>query len=720
MMILAELSFSLQGNILLLSLLIIIGIGLALLFYRYTLPPLPPRRRIILSTLRALTLSLILMLFFEPILHLIQRDEQPPIVAVLVDNSQSMTLNEGSESVRRFLKGEPFKSLSSPIDVRTYNFSSTLPKATLESPDSLKFNGETTNLSEVISQIRKRLVSENIQSVVLLSDGNFTVGKNPIYDAEALGIPVYAVGVGDTSEQKDLLVEKVVTNSIAYSETKVPVDVTIKSSGFGGENVEVSLLEGTNVVERKVVTLGNGTREYPVRLNFEPKEEGMSKFSVNVSELPGELTTKNNIQSFFVKVLKSKLRVLLLAGAPSPDVPAIRQALTEEQHFSVQARIQKNTSEFYEGQVTPSLFDSTDCFVLVGFPSLQTSSQLLQELRNSIEHTKKPILFINGKSTDYRKLEQLEPLLPFGWTNHSTMETLIFATVPERQKTNTLVRLEGTVSAETWQQMPPIYKMQTMFKLKPEAEMLAAARIQNIVLPEPLVATRNVNRMKSFAITGYGVWRWKLLADEHNEQSEFLPMLFVNAVRWLTTKDEGKNVRINPTKEMFTTSEPLEFTAQVYDEQLRPSDDAEVTVTLHKGNETKELSLTAIGNGLYEGASESIGEGDYTYDGTAVADGRTLGTDKGKFTVGQMNVEFLETKMNKQLLEQLAYRTNGKYYPLADAQRLADDMKTNEQFSSKEIVQTSEIELWNWYYLAGVIVLLLAVEWFMRKQSGMI
>ncbi|MBI3189245.1 MAG: VWA domain-containing protein, partial [Ignavibacteriales bacterium] len=614
-MILAELFFSLQGNLLVLSLLLLIGIGLAWLFYRYTLPPLPPRRRVILSTLRALTLSLILMLFFEPILHLIQRDEQPPIVAVLVDNSQSMTLNDGSESLRRFLKSEQFKSLSSPVEVRTYSFSSTLPKATLESPDSLRFNGETTNLSEVFSQIKKRLVSENIQSVVLVSDGNFTVGKNPIYDAEALGIPVYTVGVGDTIEQKDLLVEKVVTNNIAYAETKVPVDVTIKSSGFGGENVEVILREGTAVVDRKVITVENGTREYPVRLSIEPKEEGMMKYSVNVSELEGELTMKNNVQTFFVKVLKSKLRVLILAGAPSPDVPAIRQALTEEQHFNVQARIQKNGQEFYEGTVSRSLFDSADCFVLVGFPSKQSSSQLLQELRVSIEQAKKPVLFVNGKSTDEQKLTLIEPLLPFSWSNSSQMEALVFASVSEKQKANTLVRLEGTVSAETWQQMPPIYKTQTMFRIKPEAEILAAVRIQNIVLPEPLVATRNVNRMKSYAITGYGVWRWNLLADEQNEQSEFLQMLFVNAVRWLTTKDEGKNVRVSPTKEMFTTAEPIEFTAQVYDEQLRPADDAELTVTLQHGKETKELALSAIGNGLYEGASDSIGEGDYTYEG---------------------------------------------------------------------------------------------------------
>src|SRR5437867_815345 len=91
----AELSFSLQGNIFFLILLLIVGIGLAALFYRYTLPPLPTRRRIALSTLRALTLCFLLLLFFEPVLHLIKRDDQPPTIAILIDNSQSMTLSDG-------------------------------------------------------------------------------------------------------------------------------------------------------------------------------------------------------------------------------------------------------------------------------------------------------------------------------------------------------------------------------------------------------------------------------------------------------------------------------------------------------------------------------------------------------------------------------------------------------------------------------------------------
>src|SRR5207247_936962 len=99
--------------------------------------------------------------------------------------------------------------------------------------------------------------------------------------------------------------------------------------------------------------------------------------------------------SFFTKVLKSKLNILLFAGAPEPDVPAVRQALDEDGHFSVHAFVQKNPSEFYEGSLTRQSADSSDCIVLVGFPSQATSPGLLQQLGEIVAQQKKPLLFIN-------------------------------------------------------------------------------------------------------------------------------------------------------------------------------------------------------------------------------------------------------------------------------------------------------------------------------------
>lgn len=720
----ADILLSLQGSTFLAVLFLAVSTAGAFLFYRFTLPPLPTGRKILLSLLRAVSLSLLLLLLFEPILRIVHRDEQPPVVAVLIDDSQSMTIRDRSgirgETVRKWLSGRPLADLGDGIRTGYYSAASALTAMEGNTPDSLKFKGETTDLSKVFMQLKELRGKSNIQAAVLLTDGNYTIGKNPLYDAEALGIPVTTVGVGDTAEQKDILISRVVSNSIAFAGTRLPVDVTVKSSGYRGENVEVVIAEGQVVLDRRVILLQEGTREYPLEMFIEPKEEGTKKYTISVSSLPGELTEKNNTRSFFIKVLKNRLKVTLLAGAPGPDVSAVRQVLAEDQHFDVRELVQRSNGEFYGEKFTQSLLDSTDCFVLVGFPSTATGQVPVQLLKEAVQQSLKPILFINATTTDFTKLQALDPVLPFAWSYVNTNEMLVFPFIPERQKQNTLIALTGSGSADSWQQLPPVYKTQTIFRTKPEAEMLASVRIQNIVINEPLVLTRNINRQKTFAITGHGVWRWRLMAQGSGQTGEFLSLLLTNAVRWLTTKDEGKNVRIEATKETFTTAEPVEFTAQVYDDQFRPVDNAEVNIELRHGTETIDAQLTPIGSGLYEGTVEGAGEGDYTFTGKAAAGGKVYGEDKGRFSVGQMNVEFIETKMNRQLLEQIAYRTGGKYYDLGSGKDIARAIRSGANLTPREIILSSEIELWNWQYIVALLILLLGTEWFVRKRNGML
>ncbi len=723
-MIPASISLSFGGSLFVLILLVIVAVGGAILFYRYTLPPLPARLRIILSVLRSLSLVLILLILFEPILRLVRKDEQPPTVAVLIDNTQSMTIKDGSGDraaiMKQLLQKKQLGNVPSNVRAKFFTFSSKIQPTPSGSVDFLSFNGETTDLSTILAELKEQLQRENIQAITLVTDGNYTTGRNPLYEAELLGIPLYTVGIGDTNEQKDILVEKLITNNIAYAETRVPVDVTIKSSGYSGENVEVALADGSTIIDRKVVTLQPGTHGYPVKLFVEPKEEGTKKYIVSVSKLPGELTEKNNAHPFFMKILRSKLKVLLLAGAPNPDVPVVRQALIEDEHLSVRSLVQKNAGEFYEGRFNIAAVDSADCLVLIGFPSSATDGATIKQIWDVVDQKKKPILFINSKAISYTKLQIFEPILPFTWLNANTEEFLVFPSITERQKNHPLITLEGNTTADGWQQLPPIYKTQTIFHAKPESDVLAAVKLQNIVLAEPLVATRNINRQKSFAISGHGVWRWRLLAQGNSQTEKFFPLLMSNAVRWLTTKEEDKNVRITPVKETFTTAEPVEFTGQVYDDQLKPVSDAEVIVEISKEKENFHIALNAVGSGRYEGSLDGIGEGDYTFTAKATADSRLYGEDKGRFSVGQMNVEFLETRMNKPLLEQLAYRTGGKYYNVDEAGKTANDLGKDVKFSPKEIIQTNEIELWNWQYLAAAIILLLGIEWFMRKRSGML
>jgi hypothetical protein len=723
-MILAEISLSLRGSTLVAIALVIAGIIAAFAYYRFTLPPLPQGRRIVLSALRSVSLALLLVLLFEPIVRIVHRDEQPPRVAVLIDDTQSMTVKDKNGDraslVRQWLRDGRLKNLPGSVQTKYYTFTSKLHGGETSAPDSLAFAGETTDLSAVFSQLKDRLVKDNIQAGIIVTDGDYTVGKNPLYDAKSLGIPLYAVGVGDTNEQKDILVEKVVTNNVAFAETKVPVQATIRSSGFQGENVEVTVSEGKNVLDRKVVQLASGTKEYAVQLSVEPKEEGVKKYVVSVSNLPGELTERNNSQTVFMKVLRSKLRIVLVAGAPGPDVSAVRQALQEDGHFSIEAFVQKSANDFYEGRFSQSILDSADCLLFIGFPSAATSQSVLQQLKDVIDRAKKPLMFIASSTIDYNRLLVFQPYLPFLWSVLPPGEVQVFPSLADRYKNHPLITLEGSMTPEAWSQLPPINKNNTAYRAKPEAEMLCAVSYMNVVLPEPLIIIRNINHQRSFAVTGQNIWQWRLMAQGNAQTEKFFPMFISNAIRWLTTKEDAKNVRVAPLKQIFTTAEPVDFIAQVYDEQFQPMDNAEVNVEIHKGDESSQIALHAVGNGVYEGSAEGLGEGDYSYTGKANSGGRLYGEDGGRFSIGGVNVEFIETKMNKPFLEQLAFKTGAKYYDIAASGGLNDDLVRENRFQTKELVQASEIELWNWQYFLAVLVLLFAIEWFVRKLHGML
>jgi hypothetical protein len=312
----------------------------------------------------------------------------------------------------------------------------------------------------------------------------------------------------------------------------------------------------------------------------------------------------------------------------------------------------------------------------------------------------------------------LDSSLPFTINPGNSGEISVFVQVPEQERMHPLMNLNG--SPNLWDGMPPIYMTGMTFRAKPEAETLALAKVQGISLNEPLLLSRSVAGEKSVAILGYGIWRWKLLTQAVDPSKDVLQIFMSNSVRWLTTREESKPVRISSTKEAYSGGEPVQFSAQVYDKTYRPIDAAEVKIAVTKGSEASETILTPMGNGRYEGKLEGLGEGEYQLLGTASLNGEKLGEDKGKFSVGAQEIEFQQTQMNKPLLEQLAYRSGGKYFDPQNIARLPEELERNTRLTSKEITRASEFELWSLPTILILIILFFGVEWFLRKRAGLL
>ncbi len=507
---------------------------------------------------------------------------------------------------------------------------------------------------------------------------------------------------------------------VVYNDTQAPVDVTIKSSGFSDEHVEVTLNEGARTLDRKALVLGAGTREYRLSLSYTPEGEGLKKYTVRVSSLPGELTTKNNSRSFYAKVLKSKLHVLIVAGTPSPDLSVIKQTLSEDRNITVHSCTQRLPAGFYEGTLTSQLVDSADCIMFIDFPTPSTSSALLDLIAMPIMQHKKPVLFIGGKQVDFGKLQTFGGILPFRVQAISTEEEYVFFQPSESQRSNPILSIPQSEDLSAWNKLPPIFKTLTSFAARPEATTLGFSRVQGALLKEPLMLTRNVNRQKSVAVLGYGLWRWRLMTQGTPETEQLLSTFLVNAVKWLTTREDSKLVTVATTKESYTQGEPVEFVGQVYDANAEPVDNAQLRVTVRQGERVFPTDLRPIGSGRYEGSIDGLGEGDYMFKATALAEGQQLGEDNGRFAVGELNLEFQDTRMNAPLLRQIAGRTGGRYYSSNDISTLVDDITTQPSFASRKTLHATALELWNWQYSLATLILLFGAEWFVRKRSGML
>lgn len=690
--------------------------------YRYTIPPVSGLKRWILILLRGTALSLVVLAIVEPLLQWWVTIEQKPVVAVLADNSLSMTQNDGAGERKKILSEllnhEELKSLSASTDVRLFSFSHALLPL---SQESLQFNGGSSNISNAIQSVIK--TNESLQGIILLSDGNYNAGLNPLYDAERSRVPLFTVGIGDTVPQKDISVVKVLMNSIGYVNTAIPVEVTLTSSGISNPSTSVSLFEDGKKIDEKSISVYPSSSASVARVQFSytPSTEGIKKITAAVSSTAGEITEKNNRRSGLVKILKSKLSIVVIAGAVSADVTTVMQMLNADENIGASVWYQLPDGALRSQRPNADVLSTLqrcDAVIFIGFPAAHTPVNLIEQIEQSVSSQALPLLFISSRTLDVRNTRRLEHLFPFTIAAERMDEQMVLPAVAPKQSGHQLLRSESVA----WEKLPPLFYSLQTFLAKPEAQSLLNIKIQNVTLPNPLFLTRTAGNAKSAAILAYGIHRWKVMAGASDETKGIFSSWFSSLIRWLATREQDKFLRVETVKEYYSQGEPIDFTGQVYNENYLPVDDAEVRISLqslHAGGRF-ETALSAIGSGIYEGALNGMPEGDYIYSATALRSGDTVGTTKGRISVGEQSMEFTETTMNKALMQQLASASGGKYSDAAAFRELIKTIAAREEMQILRRERKSEIELWNLPSLLAVVILLLGVEWLMRKQSGML
>ena len=144
-----------------------------------------------------MSLFLLILLLINPTIKKTEIQEVKPVLAILADNSKSISFFKERINLKNFLDEiKADKSIREKYDINEFAFG-----AELGNLDSLSFTDYETDVSKAITSVNS-LYRGNIAPVIILTDGNQTIGND--YEFIESKQKIYPIVFGDTIEYKDL------------------------------------------------------------------------------------------------------------------------------------------------------------------------------------------------------------------------------------------------------------------------------------------------------------------------------------------------------------------------------------------------------------------------------------------------------------------------------------------------------------------------------------
>lgn len=710
-----DIQISLAYSITYLLVAIIILAAYSYYVYRYTIPPIDKFKKILLTTLRTLALLVLCLILFELVISLSTKLILEPNNLVFIDNSRSIKIDDGTDrysNVKKIIND--FSAQASESNLTFYEFGNTVRSISIDSLDKINFSDGATNIQEIFNSVKNS--DRNISSLTLITDGVITSGSNPYYDAVYLGIPVFTIGIGDTSQKKDVSLKKILHNDFIYAETPTTIIATISSKGFAGESVTASLYENNKFISQQTFNLSNAGIQN-VSFEYKAQTSGEKKLSIQISALKDEFTTENNKQVFYINVLSNKIKVLLLASSPSADLTFVKNALKRDENIEVNSIVQLSKDKFSD-KLNYRMIDSADVFFLIGFPSDATPEELLNRVILKIKENKIPFFLTLSEGVSINILSRFGNDLPFtlnqNFSGYREVQPYIF---PE-QTNNPILQHSDKNIFESWNNLPPVLQPNVIFNPRVESKTIAQIKFNNNIVNSPLIIINSFSSKRSVSVLAREIWKWKLQVAPKG--LDLFDSFIVNSLRWLKAGEDQKLVRIKTTRKIFSQGERIEFTGGVFDESLNPISDAGIKIIISSLKNKYETDMQNVGPGLYEGSIIINETGDFSFSAEAMTDSRVLGKDNGSFNIGEIDIEMINPVMNYAFLNLIADDTGGDFYSPDDYSQLLNKLKEMKINSSKEKVISSEISLWSDTWLLIIAIFLFSLEWFIRKRNGML
>lgn len=650
----------------------------------------------VMTTLRFLTISILSFLLLSPVVKNQKEEIKQPIIIIAEDKSQSIPSAVSKEELETYSTemASMTTKLSENFEVVKLNFGDEVVPATFDT-----FGYQVTNLSNALNYIHDSYVDQNIGAVIIATDGIYNEGTNPLYENVKFSAPVYTIAMGDTTLRKDLSISNVLHNKIAYLGDKTGIQVDVSAKNAKGANSKVSLYKGKTLLEQKSIRFDNDNDYKTLDFLLEANTVGINKYSVSVSQISDESSYANNRRDFYIEVLDGKQKILLLADGPHPDIAAFKNIVTSNKNYEI-------TTAFV-GQGVTNVGD----FDLVIFHNLPSSTHDINEAIDVLNRKNTPRLFIAGSQTNQIKFNAIQNVVKI--TGNSNTNEDIQA---DFQGGFSLFTISEELKKQL-QRYPPLLSQFGDFKLQSVANSLLNQKIKKISTNYPLLAFNDQGGTKSAVLTGEGIWRWRLFDFQEGQNYDVITELVNKTIQYLTVKDDKRKFRVNLAKNVYKETENIIFDAQLYNSSYEMVNEPDVLLTI-KDEDNKVYNFSfSKSNNYYTLNAGQFAEGSYQYSANVNFNGENS-TAKGRFTIQRVQLEQYNLTANHNLLSALSDKFNGQMYYPTKLTELNSAIMNSDVIRPIVYLSSSTQSIMNNKWIFGFLILLLTLEWFMRRYYG--
>jgi len=680
------------------------GVAAAVILYRKdsTFADQPPRLRLSMALLRGIVVTILASLLLAPLLKLLQNRTEEPVIIIAQDQSTSvrsaMTKADSTAYMQSLEKLS--ERLAGKYQVHKIGFGEEVVPV-----ENWVLNDQASDLGEFMTYLNEQYKGQNVGAIILATDGAVNRGRNPLYLPAGQKAPLSVIALGDTIRKTDLLVREVFHNSIAYMGDKFSVQTDISAVRLNGASsaLEIKHIQDNQqiLLERIPLQITSDDWFDTKQITIEAKQGGVQHYRVQLTQVKNEVTYVNNVRDFFVEVIDGRLKVLLLANSPHPDLAVWKSSLLEQRNYEVDVRM---AEDFATSQL-----QGYDLVILHQLPS---SKYLIHNILDEINKLQIPKIFVAGYQTDLYAFNNAQSLLSIDNGGNRTPNDVTMIYNPGFTSFNTSEELRSKL--ETFS---PLISPYGDYTPKASAQVFAYQRIGKVDTQFPLILMEEANDIRTVVIAGEGIWKWQLYDQLQNGSKEITHELLTQLCQYASTKSDKRKFRVTTPKKLYTELEDISFQAELYNDNYELINTPEVFLKI-RNKDRQEFDYTFnIAGEAYALQVGKFPEGSYSYTATTEING-IRHTHDGKFVVQPVQLESMALTADHGLLRQLAAQHGGQFVYADQMDQLADQILENDAIKPILYSSTQTRPLIHLKWLCLLLLAGLSVEWFLRRYYG--